>query len=106
MPRRPSPCRSPASSPGSGGQTVSLVVPAIVDGVVIAGLYGLLATGIVIVYNVSGVINFAQGAIAVFSVFVLKTLLDHGVRPYGLAMLIAVGVGVALGVAIDRLTIA
>jgi len=85
---------------------VSLIVPAIVDGVVIAGLYGLLATGIVIVYNVSGVINFAQGAIAVFSVFVLKTLLDHGVRPYGLAMLIAVGVGIAIGIAIDRLTIA
>jgi branched-subunit amino acid ABC-type transport system permease component len=85
---------------------VSLVVPAIVDGIVIAGLYGLLATGIVIVYNVSGVINFAQGAIAVFSVFVLKVLLDHGVRPYGVAMLIAVGVGVTLGIAIDRLTIA
>ena len=85
---------------------MSLILPAIVDGVILAGLYGLLATGIVIVYNVSGVINFAQGAIAVFSVFVLKTLLDHGVRPYGVAMVIAVGVGVALGIAVDRLTIA
>jgi len=85
---------------------MSLIGPAIVDGIVIAGLYGLLATGIVIIFNTSGVINFAQGAVAIFSVFVLKTLLDHGVRPYLLAMLIAVGTGAGIGWLIDRLTLA
>jgi branched-subunit amino acid ABC-type transport system permease component len=90
---------------------MSLILPALVDGIVLAGLYGLLATGVVIVYNTSGVINFAQGAIAIFSVFVLKTLLDHGPgaenRPYyALAALVAVAVGALLAFLIDRLTLA
>ncbi len=85
---------------------MSLIGPAVVSGIVIAGLYGLLATGIVIIFNTSGVINFAQGAIAIVSIFVLKTLLDHGVHPYLLAMVLAVAVGAALGWLVDRLTLA
>lgn len=90
---------------------MSLILPAIVDGIVLSGLYGLLATGVVIVYNTSGVINFAQGAIAIFAVFVLKTLLNHGPGAdshlyYLLAALIAVGVGALIGFAIDRFTLA
>ena len=89
----------------------SLVLPAIVDGVVLSGLYGLLATGVVIVYNTSGVINFAQGAIAIFSVFVLKTMLDHGPGAdnhlwYLLAALAAIAVGALIGFVIDRVTLA
>jgi branched-chain amino acid transport system permease protein len=55
---------------------MSLIGPALVDGVIISSLYGLLATGVVIIYNTSGVINFAQGALAIFAVFILKTLTD------------------------------
>ena len=82
---------------------MSLVGPAIISGLILAGLYGLLASGIVIVYNTSRVINFAQGAVAMFSVFCLKFLLDRHV-PYLLAMLVAIAIGAGIGYAIARLT--
>jgi branched-chain amino acid transport system permease protein len=90
---------------------VSLILPALVSGVVLAGLYGLLASGIVIVFNTSGVINFAQAAIAILSVFVTKTLLDHGPGAgshvyFGAAAVIGVCVGALTGFLIDRLTLA
>ena len=84
---------------------MNLIGPAIVDGIVLASLYGLLATGVVIIFNTSGVINFAQGAIAIFSVFVMKTCIDHGFSFYPSA-LIAILVGAGIGVVIDRLTLA
>jgi branched-chain amino acid transport system permease protein len=84
---------------------MSLIGPALVDGIILASLYGLLATGVVIIYNTSGVINFAQGALAIFAVFILKTLTDHNVA-FGVAALVAVIAGALIGVAIDRLTLA
>jgi branched-chain amino acid transport system permease protein len=84
---------------------MSVVGPALVDGVILATLYGLLATGVVIIFNTSGVINFAQGAIAIFSVFVMKTVIDHG-APFFAGALVAVLVGAGIGVLIDRLTLA
>ena len=84
---------------------MSLIGPALVDGIILSSLYGLLATGLVIIYNTSGVINFAQGALAIFAVFVLKTLTDHGVN-FLTAALVAIAVGALIGVAIDRLTLA
>src|SRR5579862_1784850 len=84
---------------------MSLIGPALVDGIILSSLYGLLATGVVIIYNTSGVINFAQGALAIFAVFILKTLTDHNVT-FGVAALVAVIAGGLIGVAIDRLTLA
>jgi branched-chain amino acid transport system permease protein len=84
---------------------MSLIGPALVDGIILASLYGLLASGVVIIYNTSGVINFAQGAIAIFSVFVMKTLLDHHIG-YLPAALVAIAVGAFIGVFIDRVTLA
>jgi branched-subunit amino acid ABC-type transport system permease component len=84
---------------------MSLIGPALVDGTILASLYALLASGVVIIYNTSGVINFAQGALAIFAVFILKTLTDHGVN-FLSAALIAIAAGALIGVAIDRLTLA
>jgi branched-subunit amino acid ABC-type transport system permease component len=84
---------------------MSLIGPALVDGLIISSLYALLASGVVIIYNTSGVINFAQGALAIFAVFILKTLTDHG-SPFLLAALVAIAAGALIGVAIDRLTLA
>src|ERR1700756_5125143 len=84
---------------------MSLIGPALVDGVILASLYGLLATGVVIIYNTSGVINFAQGALAIFAVFILKTLTDHG-TPFFAAAGMAIATGAVIGIAIDRMTLA
>ncbi|MEA2614222.1 MAG: hypothetical protein QOE72_5 [Chloroflexota bacterium] len=84
---------------------MSLIGPALVDGLIISSLYALLAAGLVIIHSTSGVINFAQGALAIFAVFVLKSLTDHGVN-FLTAALVAIAVGALIGVAIDRLTLA
>src|SRR5688500_3858044 len=40
--------------------------------------YALLGLGIVVIYKGSGVVNFAQGAIAMFSAFVCSALVREG----------------------------
>lgn len=49
---------------------------ALVSGVVVGGIYGLLALGIVLVYKGSRVLNFAQGEIGTFSLFIAWYLVD------------------------------
>ena len=41
-----------------------------VIGVTLGGIYALAAIGLVLIYRVSGVLNFAQGAVSMFSAFV------------------------------------
>jgi branched-subunit amino acid ABC-type transport system permease component len=41
-----------------------------VIGVVLGGIYALAAIGLVLIYRVSGVLNFAHGAVAMFATFV------------------------------------
>lgn len=45
-------------------------------GLGLGGAYALLALGLVTIYRGSGVLNFAQGAVAMFSAFVFFTLRD------------------------------
>jgi len=41
-----------------------------VIGITLGGTYALAAIGLVLIYRVSGVLNFAQGAVSMFSAFV------------------------------------
>jgi len=41
-----------------------------VIGITLGGIYALAAIGLVLIYRVSGVLNFAQGAVSMFSAFV------------------------------------
>src|SRR5579864_9108792 len=43
-------------------------------GITEGGVYALAAIGLVLIYRVSGVLNFAQGAVATVSAFVAYTL--------------------------------
>ena len=42
--------------------TLSLFIAAIIDGLILSGVYALAALGFVIIYRATGVFNFAQGA--------------------------------------------
>ena len=50
----------------------------IVDGLATGAIYALLAAAIVLVHRASGVLNFAQGAMATLSAFMCWSLIDHG----------------------------
>jgi len=82
-----------------------LVAPAVLLGIVAAGLYGLLAVPLVLTYRVSRTIGFAQGGIAVFTMFFYWWLTGAG-NGFGEARMgrlpgtvAATAVGAAIGVA-------
>jgi branched-chain amino acid transport system permease protein len=72
-----------------------------VHGIAVGCSFALLASGIIIIYRVTRVVNLAQGTFAVFAAFMAAMLLDAGV-PHGgsevLAVLAAAVVGLLAGV--------
>jgi branched-subunit amino acid ABC-type transport system permease component len=83
---------------------VELLLATLVLGVVQGAVNALLGAGVVAVYRGTGVINFAHGAMAMVSTYVFVTLVDHHAPSFlgiPLAAVIAVLVGIALGVLVD-----
>lgn len=74
------------------------------SGLTIGAVYALAALGFTLIYNASGVINFAQGDFLMLSAMVAAALLGHQV-PYGAAMAIGVLVTVLAGVLLYRFAI-
>ena len=74
-------------------------------GGIAAGLmYSLVALGFVLIFKASGVFNFAQGALVLFSALTLVGLMERGV-PVWLALGLTVAVMVALAFAIERMVL-
>lgn len=66
-------------------------------GLGLGGAYALLALGLVTIYRGSGVLNFAQGAVAMFSAFVFFTLRDDEQMPQLSAFLVTLAFAGLLG---------
>ena len=58
-------------------------------------VYALLAQGIVAIYKGSGVLNFAQGAVAMFSTYVFVELTGAGMNRYLAIILVVLGSAIA-----------
>ncbi len=80
------------------------VAQQVVAGLSSGGTYALLAVALVLIYRATGVVNFAQGEMAMFSTFLAWTLIDHGLS-YWLAFAATVLVSLAGGVALERVAI-
>jgi len=74
------------------------------EGFVTGTLYSLIALGFVLIFKASGVFNFAQGIMVVFSALTLVGLYQAGVPAY-LALLLAVGVMALLAIGVERLVL-
>jgi branched-chain amino acid transport system permease protein len=74
------------------------------SGLTTGAVYALAALGFTLIYNASGVINFAQGDFLMLSAMVAAALLGRHVD-YGLAMAAGVVVTVGVGVLLYRLAI-
>ncbi|MBL5974684.1 MAG: hypothetical protein D3X82_13220 [Candidatus Leucobacter sulfamidivorax] len=72
------------------------LIPYVIDGIVLGALYAIVSLGMVIVYQATRVLNFAQAGIATTSAFVAWKLIGLG-WSYPLALLAAVACGIALG---------
>lgn len=73
----------------------------IVNGLMIGGLYALVALGISLVFGLTGMINFAHGEIVMLGGYLTFSLAQRGV-PFALALCCALLSGAALGFLLDR----
>src|SRR3982750_1340360 len=76
-----------------------------VIGITLGGTYALAAIGLVLIYRVSGVLNFAHGAVAMFSTFIAYQIAVVMGLPSILGLFTAIAAGMTLGFLIERLTI-
>ena len=70
------------------GEAPDLLVQTLWEGLVSGVLYALIALGFVLIFKASGVFNFAQGIMVVFSALILVGLYEQGV-PALLALILA-----------------
>lgn len=77
-------------------------VNAIVQGVLLGGLYALFATGLSLIFGVMRVVNLAHGVLTLFGAYVALVLVDElGVNPL-LAIVVVVPLMFALGYLFQR----
>lgn len=74
----------------------------IVDGLSTGSIYAALALAIVLVHQATGLINFAQGAMAVLSAYFTYALNNAGL-PLLLSIIVSVLISVVLGALIEKL---
>jgi branched-chain amino acid transport system permease protein len=79
------------------GKFVQLVV----DGLSTGSIYGAIALAIVLVNQATGLINFAQGGMAVLAAYVAWWLTTHSV-PLVLAILVSIAFSLLLGAVVER----
>jgi branched-chain amino acid transport system permease protein len=74
----------------------------LVAGVATGGIYASLALALVMIYQATHHVNFAQGEMATFSTYIALTMVQAGL-PYWVAFVLTVVVSFAIGVAVERL---
>jgi branched-chain amino acid transport system permease protein len=76
----------------------------VVSGVATGGIFASLALALVLIYNAMGLVNFAQGEMAMFATFVAFTLIDRGVS-YWIAFPLTLVAAFVGGIVIQRIVI-
>jgi len=74
------------------------------DGITSGSIYALLALALVLIWRATRVVNFAQGAMAMFTTYVALSLLDRGWN-YWAAFAGALLFGLLLGAVIERVLV-
>src|SRR5579871_4094175 len=81
---------------------MSTFVANTVIGLSLGGIFALAALGIVLVYRVTGVLNFANGAMGMFSTFVAwDVFFHHSGENFWLALVAGVVFSIVLGLALQ-----
>ena len=79
-------------------------VQLVIDGIAIGSIYGALALALVLIFRSTGIVNFAQGEMAMFSTFIAWGLVEGGL-PLGLALVAALALSFLLGMVVERVLI-
>lgn len=79
----------------------SVALQAVLTGVLIGGVYGLVAMGLALIFGVLGIINFAHGAMMALAMYFAYALVAGlGMDPY-LTLIVAVPLLFVLGMAVQ-----
>jgi branched-chain amino acid transport system permease protein len=83
---------------------MDIFIQQVVSGLATGGIYGSLALALVMIYQATDVVNFAQGEMAMFSTYIAWTLLNAGF-PYWAAFFATLGIAFVGGILIQRVVI-
>jgi branched-chain amino acid transport system permease protein len=75
-----------------------------VDGVTNGFIYATVALALVMIWRATRVVNYAQGAMGMFTTYIALFAISHGIT-YWLAFVIALGSGFVLGAGIERVVV-
>jgi branched-chain amino acid transport system permease protein len=79
-----------------------VVTQAVLTGILIGGVYGLVAMGLTLIFGVLDIVNFAHGAFLALALYITVVMVnDVGAHPL-LALLVSVPVMFLLGAAVQR----
>ena len=84
---------------------LTFVLQTLVSGIGTGCIYGLIGIGFCVIYNASGIVNFAQGVFVMLGGMITHALLTGAGLPLPLAALLAVASVALVGVAIERLVV-
>ena len=73
----------------------------VISGIATGGIYASVALALVMIYQATHHVNFAQGEMATFSTYIALTLINFGL-PYWLAFVGAFVISFVIGVTIER----
>ncbi len=76
----------------------------VLSGLATGGIYASLALALVMIYQATDVVNFAQGEMAMFATYLAWSMLNAGL-PYWIAFFATLAVAFVAGVAIQRVII-
>jgi len=80
------------------------IVQLLLSGLAVGGIYALIAVGFVTIYNVNGVINFAQGEFVMVGGVTAAAMVSGG-APLWAAAIVAVIVATVVGALVQRLAL-
>src|ERR1700733_9437653 len=76
----------------------------LLSGLANGGIYASVALALVMIYQATHLVNFAQGEMAMFSTYVAWSMIEAGM-PYWAAFFLTVAISFAAGVVIERVII-
>ncbi len=84
--------------------TVHLFVIYTVDGITNGMVYAAVALALVMIWRATRIINYAQGAMAMFTTYIALDVIRHG-APYWLGFVVALATGLVIGAVTERVLV-
>ena len=81
---------------------MELFLMTMINGIMVGGVYALVALGWVLIYQCSGVLNWAMGELTLIGAYVTLTFYQAGV-PFILSIIFTLIIGIILGILVERI---